>query len=207
MVWTQVDATALVAWAVFIFWEPYTMTEEEKKRYERRRTNLVPRIFPSWIFPIVWTILKSLLLASIVLFSHYTIDTNHWAWLTVFGLFFVNQAISKMWTMLFFGMQRTVMALVVAIVLFLTALAILICMGIGNENCEFYVAPLVLFIPYALWLLVAIALNISWIVDENNNKSAAATAGEEVIIKAQAGDFNPLLGVSLVGKKIHHKHK
>lgn len=195
--WTQFDAVQLIAWAVFIFWEPYTMKRSEQQWYDKERVNLTPSNIPGWVFPIVWLVLKTLNTATIVLFSHFLISTDHWAWSAVFALFFANQVLSKFWTVLFFRLRQVKWALVLAIVLFTTALAAWICIIVGRDNSNLYGLPIGLMIPYVFWLGVAIALNASWIAIPH--KSDMET---EQKIK---GQVTPLLGVSVVGGKFNHK--
>lgn len=177
------------------------MKRTEQQWYDKERENLsfVPRNIPGWVFPIVWMILKTLNTATIVLYSHFLISTDHWAWSAVFALFFVNQALSKFWTILFFRLRRVRLALVLAIVLFATALAAWICIIVGRDNSNLYGLPIAFFVPYTLWLLFAIFLNASWVMIPHREGGGE----KEPLVKSQ---LNPLLGVSLVnGGKFNHK--
>jgi tryptophan-rich sensory protein len=198
--WTQFDAVQLVAWAVFIFWEPYTMKRTEREKYDQERPNLayVPANIPGWIFPIVWTILKSLNTAVIVVFSSNIIDTNHWSWITVFSLFFANQVLSKFWTLLFFRFNQRKWALAVAVLLFTTALAAWICMIVGRDNSNLYGIPIGLFVPYTLWLGFAIFLNVSWLMIPHNNND---NQQQEPLLPKQS----QIASFLAVGGKFNHK--
>lgn len=194
--WTQFDAVQLVAWAVFIFWEPYHMKRSDQERYDKESNNLKINV-PAWVFPVVWLVLKMLNTATIVLFSSWLVTTDHWAWPTVFALFFANQVLSKFWTVLFFRLHQAKLALVLAIVLFATAAAAWGCMWGGLDNSNLYGIPIGLFVPYLVWLVVAIVLNASWIAIPHKSIHPFDAAKEQL---------TPFLGVSVVGGKFNHKN-
>lgn len=162
MAWDQVTFGWVLGAFAFVFWEPYGFSKSMKREYESKRTNLpaFPNV-PTWAFPIIWYILKSCLVAAIVVFQEFTVDTTHWAWITVSSMLFANLVVAKTWT--FFYKQRMYgVALGIAIGLFLTGLAILICLGIGKDNMsDVWFVPLILTAPYVTWLMVACLLSYS----------------------------------------------
>lgn len=194
--WTQFDAVQLVAWAVFIFWEPFQMKRSDREWYDKERENLTPRSIPGWVFPLVWMLLKTLNTATIVLFSSWLVTTDHWAWPAVFALFFANQVLSKFWTIVFFRLRQPRWALVIAVVLFATAAATWGCMWGGLDNSNLYGIPIGLFTPYLVWLVVAIVLNASWVAIPHSKSSEEQSAVR--------GQLTPLLPMVVRGK-INHK--
>lgn len=180
MSWSVADGTQLMAVSTFVFWEPYNFSKSMRKEYESKRANL--RMFPgvpAQAFPIIWYLLKVCLVAATVLFFHYTADVNHWCWPTVFGLLFGNLALAKTWT--FFYRQRMYgVALGVAVALFATALAILICIGVGKDNLGgLWYVPLILYVPYTVWLLFACFLSYS-LMDMPHSSSRSGSRRDEM---------------------------
>lgn len=160
--WTDVQWTRLFGLSGFIFWEPYSFDNEMRREYEEKRANLpvFPNV-PAWVFPIVWFTIKACLVASLVLYIDFTSNFDDWSWTTVMALAFSNLALAKSWTF-FYRVRYYGIALAVCVVLFLSGLAILICMGLGRDNAgSLWYVPLVLFCPYVAWLLVACLLSYS----------------------------------------------
>jgi tryptophan-rich sensory protein len=204
MSWSPFHAVELVAWTVFVFWEPFQMKEKDREYYDKHSNNLqwIARV-PAFVFPIVWTLLKTLNVTAIVVYSDNIISESHWAWPTVFALFFAGQILAKIWTMTFFRFRLPRVALVLSIVLFALAVATIACMGASTDNSNLWGLSLGLLVPHCLWLAFAIALNASWVMMKHDPAAAADGRTAALLSKASIGaSINPLLGNSKINHKI-----
>lgn len=167
--WTVADGVMLIAHTLFVFWQPFPMKRKEVKWYSDIKETLtgpwmLARV-PAGVFPVVWLCLYICLVAGITVFSK-SVNVDHWVWPTVYALYFANILISKMWTWLFFTKKQFVLALVNGIILALTAIAMVVCIGVAHDDIgDLYFVPLILFIVYATWLVFAIYLTVAWYVN------------------------------------------
>ncbi len=165
MTFENFDCVALVTWIIFIFWEIFPMSQDSTEWYKKESRSLQMCRVPQQVFPIAWFLLKSMLVPSIFLFLKFSIDSEHWAFLTVYIVFVINILVAKTWTLLFFTLRKPRLALVVALILAATSLVVLIAMIVGRDNTgDLWALPLGLYIPYVLWLCFAVVLNINWII-------------------------------------------
>ena len=177
--WTIFDGVQLIAYTLFVFWQPFPMKRKEVEWYRGNVDKFkgvwtLARV-PSGVFPVVWMCLYICIVAGITLFAKWTVDADHWVWRTVYSLFFVNVLVSKSWTWLFFTKRQFMLSLMNGIFLAATAVAMVVCVGVGHDNItEMYYVPLILFIVYATWLCYAIFLTIAWWVNmpEESEKPA-----------------------------------
>jgi hypothetical protein len=174
MTFDNSDVVALVAWMTFVLFEMHAMSPKDVAWYRKNAQNITYSL-PSWVFPLAWTILKGLLIASNYLFFKYSVSTTHWSFVAVFVLTVVNIVLAKTWSVVFWSMRlikpveelrrRAAMAWVIAMVIFATAVAVLVMMGVAaNQNLsggQPYL-PMGLYIAYPVWLLVAVVLNGAW---------------------------------------------
>jgi tryptophan-rich sensory protein len=161
--WSVADGAALIAHTLFVFWQPMPMKEEEIAWYTENKSKLpwLARV-PSGVFGLVWFGLYVGLIIGITVFSK-NVTAAAWVWPTVYALYFANVFISKSWTWLFFTKKQFALSLVNAIVLALTAIAMVVCVGVAHDDIgDVYWVPLMSFIIYATWLCYAIFLNIAW---------------------------------------------
>lgn len=161
--WSVADGVMLIAHTLFVFWQPMPMKRKEVEWYNEKKGSLwlLARV-PSGIFPVVWLCLYVCLIAGITVFSKW-VNPNQWVWPTVYALYYANILISKSWTWLFFTKKQFMLALLNGIVLALTAIAMVICVGVAHDDIgDMYWVPLMLFIIYATWLCYAIFLTIAW---------------------------------------------
>jgi len=107
---------------------------------------------PKVVFPIAWTIIYLLTAAATYRFDTSGSDkeTNQKGIIN----FFINMFINLLWTVTFFGLGQPIVALIVLILLYLSTLSLFLTYRkvdriSGN-----------LIIPYLLWLLMALYLNI-----------------------------------------------
>lgn len=106
---------------------------------------------PEILFPIVWTLLFTLM--GISLFLVWRRGKNARAVRLAFGTFFVQLALNVTWTPVFFGLQRPDLGLVVIIVLWVAILGTIVVFDRVDRLAA------VLLVPYLGWVSFAIALN------------------------------------------------
>lgn len=182
--WTVADGVALIAHTLFVFWQPMPMKRKEVEWYNEKKGDLpwLARV-PSGVFGLVWFCLYVCLIAGITIFSK-NVNAAQWVWPTVYALYFANVFISKSWTWLFFTKKQFMLSLIVAIVLLLTAIAMVVCIGVAHDDIgEVYVAPLVLFLIYVAWLCYAVFLTIAWWVSLPNESSKPSDLVDEAKTK------------------------
>ena len=107
---------------------------------------------PAWVFRLIWPILYLLMFI-----SFYTYMTEKTSNSKDYGvLFFIIQLLLNfLWTSVFFGLKKIGTAGIVAILLFLFAIAMVYEFGKISAFAAY------LNIPYLLWLFFAIILNIA----------------------------------------------
>lgn len=136
----------------FCFYQASNLTSREIQAiYEKRKSWI-----PSYVFGPIW-----LILYLCIFFSGYYAftspqDTNYFV--AMVALFIVNLFLNKYWTVAFFDMERTVMALMIASLLLATAIGELVLMGLSELWLSFG-----LYMAYAVWLIVALVLNFQWV--------------------------------------------
>jgi tryptophan-rich sensory protein len=168
MTFDNSDVVSLVAWMTFIVFEMHAMSQKDVTWY-RDNAKRIPYSLPSWVFPIVWTILKGLLIASNYLFFKYSVSSTHWSFVAVFVLTVVNIVLAKTWSVVFWSARheersrRLGMAWIIAMFIFATAVVVLVMMGVAAEqNMNGSYLPMGLYIAYTVWLLIAVGLNGAW---------------------------------------------
>ena len=110
---------------------------------------------PSWIFAPVWTTLYLMMTIAIWFFWHNkNRDMN-----TVY-IYFIHLIFNTTWSVVFFVFHKIFLAIVVLIILILISFIILLIKKFSNINK----LSAYLLIPYLLWCLFALALNISLII-------------------------------------------
>jgi tryptophan-rich sensory protein len=108
---------------------------------------------PNWVFSIVWTILYALITATIyIVWNDEKLDTHMYD--TLLSLFYANVILNKIWSVLFFDQALYILAFVDALALLLSAISIAILLIITGHWFAFG-----LFVPYCVWLVIAIILN------------------------------------------------
>ena len=107
---------------------------------------------PSYIFGIAWTVIYILCVISTYLFLSLTTDEE----LKQKGIinYYINMFINLLWTITFFGLGNLIAALILLILLYLSTLSMYLKYRKANK------LPSNLLIPYLLWLLLALYLNI-----------------------------------------------
>ncbi len=107
---------------------------------------------PSYVFGIAWTIVYILCVISTYLFLSLTTDGE----LKQKGIinYYINMFINLLWTVTFFGLGNLIAALILLVLLYLSTLSMYLTYRKVNK------LPSNLLIPYLLWLLLALYLNI-----------------------------------------------
>lgn len=108
---------------------------------------------PSYLFPIVWSILYLLIGASYYIYRKNNNDNP----LTI-KLYYIQLILNYLWSIIFFTLKLRTLAVIWIIVLAITVIYLMI-RFYKEERTIFY-----LFIPYILWVLFATYLNIGIVV-------------------------------------------
>ena len=109
---------------------------------------ILPRFYPPKIlFPIMWSILYLLMTISVYLATKNSDDA--------YKIYFFQLIVNTFWTVIFFGLKLRLIAFIWIILLFI--LVIIMIKKFYKEN---KMAGL-LQIPYIIWLLIAMYLNLS----------------------------------------------
>jgi hypothetical protein len=97
---------------------------------------------------------------------------------TVFVLTMVNLTLAQLWTLLFFKMRMIGAALGVAVGLVVTAIANTVIMGMSTNNIDLglWGLPFGLYIPYVLWLIFAVVLNLTWTYEGRSQAPASSSS-------------------------------
>lgn len=108
---------------------------------------------PGFLFPIVWTILYTLMgISSVMIYREKGISTQvKNKTLFVYGL---QLAVNFLWSMVFFNMQAYLLSFVVILVLWVLIIAMILDFKRINEIAAY------LQIPYLLWVTFAAYLNL-----------------------------------------------
>ena len=126
------------------------ITRDDMDIYSRiKRPPLSP---PSWIFPVVWTILYILMGISLYLVRIKKTDINK---KTAYISFAVQLFLNFIWSPIFFSMGAYVLAFVVLILLWLSVMVMILLFGRIDRRAAY------LNIPYLVWLTFAAYLNLA----------------------------------------------
>ncbi len=118
--------------------------------------ELPPLSPPSSAFPIVWNILYILMgLSSYMIYmSRNSLRTP------ALGAYFLQLVFNSIWTFVFFNSQKYFLGILVLIILIILVLIMISCFYQIDKKSGY------LQLPYALWLLFALYLNIGiWILN------------------------------------------
>ena len=118
------------------------------------KINRPPLSPPSILFPIVWTVLFTLMGISAALVYRFK-DTKHDGVRTALIIYGINLAVNFIWSLIFFNMQ----AYLFAFIWILLLLAVIVAMIFFFKR----ISPLAAYlqIPYLLWVAFAAYLNFA----------------------------------------------
>ena len=190
MSFVQDDATLLLSLVTFVFWQMSSRSSssgqsgQNRKWYDRNRKKVTGGIVPGIVFPFIWTLLYSLIVASFYIYIKEFQDTRFYV--TIVVLFIVNVMLNKLWSVFFFDNEDTKSSLATAVLMFLSGTAIVILQGMDDA----YVS-MGLFLPYVGWVGFAVFLNYQW----NQKELPTVTDGsvrakEQLPMVAATGSHN-----------------
>ena len=110
----------------------------------------IDSIIPSWIFPVVWTILYFLMgVASYIIYQKINIIPK---------IYIIQLIFNLLWSFIFFKFKLFVLALIWIIILFFMVIKMI------QDFKKIDNLSGTLQIPYAIWLIIAAILNIIQII-------------------------------------------
>ena len=101
---------------------------------------------PSFIFPIVWTIIYLIFYFTMIKFY----DNSR-----IYNLYIIILIIQTLWNMVFFGLGSFLLALLIIIILYIVSW--LFVYYLSKENKKY----LYIYLIYIIWLMIATYLNLS----------------------------------------------
>ena len=102
---------------------------------------------PMWLFPIVWTILYTLMGISAAIV--YKQDKEH------LGIFFVQLAVNFLWSIIFFNLRMFLFSTIWLVLLIVLVIKMIQEFRIVDIRASY------LLYPYLVWLLFALYLNVA----------------------------------------------
>lgn len=109
---------------------------------------ILPKFYPPKIlFPIMWSILYLLMTISVYLATKNSDDA--------YKIYFIQLIVNAFWTVIFFGLKLKLLAFLWIIFLFILVIIMIKKFYKENKNAG------LLQIPYIIWLLIAMYLNLS----------------------------------------------
>lgn len=109
---------------------------------------ILPKFYPPKIlFPIIWSILYLLMTISVYLATKNSDDA--------YKIYFIQLIVNAFWTVIFFGLKLRLLAFLWIIFLFILVIIMIKKFYKENKNAG------LLQIPYIIWLLIAMYLNLS----------------------------------------------
>lgn len=109
----------------------------------------VDSFIPGWVFPIVWTILYILMgLSSYIVYEE---DK------ALPSIYIIQLIVNLLWSFIFFTFKLYTLAFIWIIVLFILVIKMIIEFKKTNDLAAY------LQIPYAIWLVIAAILNLTFI--------------------------------------------
>jgi benzodiazapine receptor len=155
---THVDWTAIVANVAFVYFQfgASSLTNEDREFYRNEVRKRVPWAPPEWVFGPVWTLLFAGITTNAVLFSQRHPSPTYTA---AFYCYLINIAVfNKLWSVLFFKARRFWLAALDALLIVLSAVAVLVLQAVDGER-RWYVFGS--WSPYIPWTAFATALSFA----------------------------------------------
>ncbi|MBQ2934431.1 MAG: tryptophan-rich sensory protein [Clostridia bacterium] len=117
------------------------------------KINAPPLAPPGWLFPVVWTILYTLMGVSVYLV--WSSDASYYKKQRAITLFALQLFLNFIWSPVFFNMQKFLAALIILTLLLVTTILMTIAFYKISKTAG------LLQIPYVLWLAFAWYLNFA----------------------------------------------
>ncbi len=112
-----------------------------------------PLLPPSWLFPVVWTVLYAVMGYSAYLISRS--DTEDTKKKKCLGIYWAQLAVNFMWSIVFFRFEALWAAVAVILLLLMLIIAMIACFRKLRPAAAF------INIPYLVWVAFATYLNIA----------------------------------------------
>jgi translocator protein len=145
--------------AIAVVWPPILVDIGGTDQYKegKKYIRIAP---PSWLFPVVWTILYGLITAAGIIYILHTITALTLSTFTtaLLATFFCNITFNHLWSVLFFKRRMILASFVCILVILCTAMGIVVLFSIEGEWICFW-----LYVPYVIWLAFATLLNALWL--------------------------------------------
>jgi tryptophan-rich sensory protein len=129
----------------------------------------------SEIFPVVWFLLKSMLVAGYFLYFKYASETplalDNPLVIATMALIIASTCLAKYWVPLYFQWRQYGTAAALAFVLWACAVVILILIAVERVGGLWFI-PLIMVILHVVWLTIAFYLNVQRVRHENKHKSS-----------------------------------
>lgn len=135
----------------------------ERETYEKDVCRLYLRIAPPrMVFPIVWSVLYGLIIAAEIIhvlsIPSSDVDTSD-MYQAIVALYVFNITLGHYWTIAFFKNRSLMFAFVISLLLFATAVAIVVLYALEGLWISFG-----LYMPYVVWLVYACILSLIWAI-------------------------------------------
>jgi tryptophan-rich sensory protein len=173
---SKVEFPVALGFTLFTFWQIWNMPHFGIKSARpgwyttaANSANILPsgvRLFlrNPWIFGLAWTVIYSLISASIFLYwrDYNSTQTKYYGWVLL--MYLINIILNKFWSPIFFGtgdvksasmlQSMFVFAFIDLLLVFGTGVAYVVLVALDGAWLAFG-----LWMPYLAWLLIALVLN------------------------------------------------
>lgn len=194
MSFTFADVGVLTAVYVFVHWQTTSKSAASGqssawyRRGARRIRSKGGCAPPGWLFGVAWWLLYKLITAALFIAYREFPDTK-WTYLAIFVTASVNVLLNKQWSALFWDWGYTGWSLVVAVLMLLSSVLVLIFVGLTRPEAPLWGLVFGLYVPYPLWLVVAIYLNTWWY--REGISTALTTNGEPIASRRRQARTSP----------------
>lgn len=148
---------------VIVVWPALLLPIKESKYYRRGSEQMPFWLPPGWVFTLIWLALFGLITAAGIIYA-LTVPSSDVQvsdfYTAITALFMVNISLCHFWSVAFFRMKNAMLALIDAVFLFLTAVAVVVLLGYVGEWL-----PFGLYLAYPVWLLIALVINAIWVMN------------------------------------------
>lgn len=150
--------------------DKYAVSDWYKKGV--KRIPLIGFLYWWWVLPLLWFIVKILVIASLYIFYQQT-GLNDWFGKTcdtVTLLFIFNAALGAIWVPVFFKLRWPILGALICAGLVGTGIAILV---FFTKDSWRFTNSFWLFLWYVLWCGVVLIMNCAWMIYDYSKKSSS----------------------------------